>query len=511
MLHDIFRKIGYLIRKSQQPGKLHAEEAEDALLSNQLQRNREIIQSYFGNDLVLREFLCGEKAALLCYIDGLADEKFIGDFVLTPLLRPSPIPKPKLEQLKEKFLSAGDVKEADTLSLLLGSLSAGDCALLLDKEAQTLIISSKGFARRGVEDSTTEMTARGPRESFTENMRTNTALLRRRLKSPDLLFDLTTAGRYSKTDITIAYIRGIAKEEIIREVKRRLATIDVDAVLESGYVEQYIEDAPYSLFATISNSDRPDAVAADLLEGRVAILVDGTPFVLTVPFFFMEAFQGVEDYYTRPYFATFLRILRFISAMIATLLPAIYLSFTTFHQEIIPTKLLFTMVGASANIPFPELLECLLMSFTFEVLREAGKRLPRAVGQSISIVGAIIVGEAAVAAGLVSTPMVIVVSTTAVCSFLIPAHNDAFTLLRFVFIAAAGWMGGVGVLLCFLCLLAHLASLQSFGQPYMAPFFPLRKGDLKDSAVRAPLHDMLARPLTMVKNKRRVGDNYESF
>ncbi|MCL2672498.1 MAG: spore germination protein [Clostridiales bacterium] len=507
MLHDIFRKIGYLIRRSQQPGNAHEEAPDERKLFERLELNKERIQSYYGNDLVLRACNVGSRAALLCYIDGLADEKFIGDFVLVPLLRPWLQQGMRLSHIKEHFLTAGDVKETDALPLLLGSLSAGDCALLLDGEAGALLISSKGYARRGVEDSTTEMTARGPRESFTENMRTNTALLRRRVKSPDLLFDLCSAGRYSKTDITIAYIRGIAQEETVAEVKRRLAKIDVDAVLESGYVEQYVEDAPYSLFATVGNSERPDAVAARLLEGRIAILVDGTPFVLTVPCFFMETFQGVEDYYARPFFATFLRVLRFAAAIVTVLLPALYLSFTIFHQEIIPTKLLFSMVGASANIPFPELLEMLLMSFTFEVLREAGKRLPRAVGQSISIVGAIIVGEAAVSAGLVSAPMVIVVSFTAVCSFMVPAHNDAFTLLRFIFIAAAGWMGGVGVLLCALCLLAHLASLESFGQPYMAPFFPLRRGDLKDSLVRAPLHDMVARPTGMTGNRRRVGGN----
>lgn len=305
-------------------------------------------------------------------------------------------------------------------------------------------------------------------------------------------------GKQTNTDICIVYLKGVINPRLIKEIKRRLNRIDIDAILESGYIEQLIEDNPFTIFSTISNSEKPDAVAAKILEGRAAILVDGTPFVLSVPRVFIECFQSSEDYYSRPYYVSMIRMLRFLCFLISTLAPAVYVALTTFHQELIPTQMLFTMAAAREGIPFPAAVEASIMVITFEILKEAGVRLPRPVGQSISIVGALVIGESAVSAGLIGAPMVIVVAITAVSGFVIPAIGDAIVILRFIYLVLAATMGGVGILVGLLGTFIHLASLRSFGTPFLSPIAPLTASGLKDVFIRAPLWTMFIRPKTIV-------------
>ncbi len=278
------------------------------------------------------------------------------------------------------------------------------------------------------------------------------------------------------------------------EVERRLSNIDTDAILAAGYIEQYIEDAPQSVFQTVWYSEKPDAVAAQLLEGRVAILVDGTPFVLTVPMLFLENFQTTEDYTTRTPSATSLRILRFTSFLISLFAPSLYVALTTFHQELIPSSLLFTMTAAGEGVPFPAVVEVGIMMLTFDILREAGVRMPRPVGQAMSIVGALVMGQAAVQAGIVGAPVVIVVAIAAVASFVVPFVTDALTLLRWALLPLAAVMGSFGVTLGTFAILVHLAALKSFSTNYLAPFAPFQDEGVKDSVIRAPLWSMKTRP-----------------
>lgn len=297
-------------------------------------------------------------------------------------------------------------------------------------------------------------------------------------------------GEKSKTDVCIVYLKSIANPELIKEIKARLNRIKIDAILESGYIEQFIEDAPYSIFPTVSNSEKPDKIVAKLLDGRAAILIDGTPFVLVVPMVFIETFQSVEDYYSRPYLASIMRIIRFLSYIISTLGPALYVALTVFHQELIPTSLLISIAEGRERVPFPAILEAWLMIFTFDILREAGIRLPKAVGQTIGIVGALVLGQASVEAGLISPIMVIVVSATAIASFAVPAQTDSGTILRYIFLALAGIAGGFGVIMGLLVTLIHLTSLRSFGTPYLWPIAPLNLSALKDVFIRMPLWNM---------------------
>jgi len=313
-------------------------------------------------------------------------------------------------------------------------------------------------------------------------------------------------GRETKTQVIITYIENIADPTLIKEVKNRLSRIDIDGVLESGYIEEFIEDHPFSPFPQVLTTERPDVASANLLEGRVAILVDGTPFVLIVPVTLYSLLQAADDYYQRYLIGTLVRWLRYVFLLIALTLPSLYVAILTFHQEMIPTTLLLTIARTREEIPFPALVEALIMEVTFEVLREAGLRLPKQIGSAVSIVGALVIGDAAVNSGLVSAPMVMVVAITGIASFAIPRYNAAiaFRMLRFPMIFLAGTLGLLGIMLGLITIIVHLSTMRSFGVPYLSPFAPMQVSEMKDSLVRAPWWSLRKRPhFTGEYNKHR--------
>jgi spore germination protein KA len=460
-----------------------------------------------SSDIITREFAFGHNRQIkgaLIFIDGLADKVAINENIIKPLVIESRLICPEdrieaddIEIIKTAMLSAGDIEQVTSVNDVVDGCLSGDTIFFINGSPNALIISTKGWATRSIEEPKTEAVVRGPREGFIETLRTNTAMLRRKIKSTDFTLETMVLGKRTKTTVCIAYLKGVVNPQLIEEIRRRLQRIKTDAILESGYIEQFIEDAPFSIFSTVGNSEKPDVVAAKLLEGRAAILVDGTPFVLTVPMVITESFQSAEDYYSRPYFASLIRILRFLAFIISVLAPAAYVAVTTFHQELLPTPLLFTMAAAREGIPFPAVVEALIMGITFEILREAGVRLPRPVGQAVSIVGALVIGEAAVTAGIIGAPMVIIVAVTAVSSFAIPPQTDVGAILRVIFLALSGTMGGFGIMLGLIGVLIHLASLRSFGTPYFSPLVPLTVRDLKDVFIRAPIWAMSTRPRTI--------------
>lgn len=514
MFDKLMRKlyVQRLLRQQslqQQPSVKWTKESGQVPLSTSLRVNIKNLKDLLGasDDIIFREIIVGsqpEQPAVIIHVEGLIDKDRLHNDVLKPIMLESReikelsgTPSQVLERIEKAFLAICNIHRENTIEAVAEAVLTGEAALILDGCDEALLISARGWSARPVQPPETEVVVRGPRDGFTETLRTNTVLLRRRLRTPDLVIESTQLGKYTKTDVSIAYIRGIVNPALVDEVKRRLERIQIDGILESGYVEQFIEDAPYSPFSTVSNSERPDVTAAKLLEGRVAIFVDNTPFVLIVPMLFVESFQIPEDYYSRPWFVTLVRWLRFVAFAISTLGPAIYVALTTFHQELIPTPLLMTMAGAREETPFPAVLEALAMGLIFELLREAGVRLPRQVGQAVSIVGALVIGEAAVSAGLIGSPMVIVVSITAIASFVVPPQIDVGVLIRAFTTILAGVLGAFGITLAVLAILVHLASLRSFGTPYLSPFAPLSPGDLKDALARAPLWAMFTRPRTI--------------
>ena len=472
-------------------------------LSQGLKKNvmqiREILGS--GGDLRIHEFVFADQShkGALIYIDGLVDVRTVTESILMPFLMNPPSGAAdadySIQTIRQAVLCSGDVTASREMSTLINGCLSGYTILLSDGFAEGLLISTKGWEKRSITEPQTESVVRGPREGYTENIRTNTALLRRRIKNPKLRMDPMTIGRQTQTEICIAYIDGVANPALIKTVKSRLSGIRTDSVLDSGYIEEYIEDTPLSIFPTIGHTEKPDVTASRILEGRVAIFVDGSPFVLTAPMLFIESFQTAEDYYIRTIYASMMRLLRYVAFSLAVFAPAIYIALTTFHQELIPPTLLFTIAGAREGTPFPAFIEALIMVFSFEVLREAGLRLPRPVGQAVSIVGALVMGEASVTAGLVGAPMVITMAITAVASFIVSEQNDSASIMRLISMVLATFLGGFGIAMCFLGMLVYLASLRSFGIPYFEGFTPSH--DLQDSFVRIPLWMMAQRPKDM--------------
>lgn len=475
-------------------------------LSKVIGKNIYAMKHFFceDNDFVVREFeipvSSGIRAAIF-YIDGLAGADIINDSILQPLMVESRKAENR-ETLRFKSISSvtdwlvlsGEIEIGTTYGGACDACLVGDCALMIDGFSEFVHINAKGYEKRSITEPQTETVVRGPREGFTEVLRTNTALIRRKLKTTHLRMDMINTGEKSNTALCLTYIDDVANPELVREVKRRLASIDTDAILSSGYIEEFIEDTPLSIFQTINYTEKPDIVAAKLLEGRCALIIDGSPFVLTMPMLFIECFQSPEDYAIRSYFATFLRIIRVIGFFFAIISPGVYVALTAFHQELIPTTLLFTIVAASEDIPFNSMFETAIMLLTFEIIREAGVRLPRPVGQAISIVGALVMGQAAIQAGIVGAPVVIVIAFSAVSTFLVPNLSDIVTLLRWFLLILGSILGGYGIALGLMLILIRLASLESFGSVYLYPFAPFNIRDMKDSIIRMPLWRMHTRP-----------------
>ncbi|WHY74892.1 spore germination protein [Fictibacillus enclensis] len=478
-------------------------------LSSDLNKNLEVLRSLYEDsfDVVFQTFLVGGnlKAALI-YIEGLSNVDELHDNVLAPLMeeRQGIAPSPKAI-IKER-LHLSKLKEFKTIDDCIENISTGNPVLFVEQEDLGFALGLSQWQQRSIEEPTAESLVRGPREGFVETLGVNTSMLRRKIKSPDLKMKSMKIGRYTSTNVVIAYIKGLADQSLIKEIENRLQRIDIDSVLESGYIEELIEDNPRSPFPQLINTERPDTAASNLLEGRVVILVDGTPFVLIAPIGFFSLLQSPEDYYQRFIVSSSIRLLRMLFMGISLVLPALYVGVTTYHQEMVPTSLLISVAASRESVPFPAFVEALLMEITFEALREAGVRLPKQIGAAVSIVGALVIGEAAVSAGLVSAPMVIVVAITGISSFMMPHYTQgmALRLLRFPLILLAATLGLLGIMLGIITIVIHLCTLRSFGLPYLTPVAPLSGSGLKDTFFRVPWWMMDTRPhLTGKFNKNR--------
>lgn len=483
-------------------------------LSKSLEVNIEYFKALFNNDtdIIYRYFSLGDKkvSAAVILIDGFVDKKSLQKNILTPLMRAKYPGGDILKIIQEHLLSMEDIEEENNVEKLEEALLNGKIILLIDGHDTAITISAQKWDMRGIEEPITEAVVRGPREGFNENLKTNITLIRRRLRTVELRVESLKIGKISKTNIAILYLENIATDDLVNEVKNRIKRIEIDGILESNYIEELISDAPLSPFPTVEHTERPDKVAACLLEGRVAILTDNTPFALIVPATFFQFLQASEDYYGSYVISTPIRWIRFLALFISLFLPSLYIAATTFHPEMIPTQLAVAIAAQREGVPFPAIVEALLMEISFELLREAGIRLPKTVGQTISIVGALVIGNAAVAAGIVSPAMVIIVAFTGIASFMIPSYAFEFTfrLLRFPMMIIASMFGFYGIILMAMAILLHLTSLRSFGVPYMSPLAPTDVKDLKDTLIRAPWWTMKHRPTHIgKKNEKREGDN----
>jgi spore germination protein KA len=468
-------------------------------LSENIEENIKKLEMALGNsdDLSIRRLTVSTKNVVIIHIEGIVDDQSITENVISPIIQLNRENHPfkSAKELADKMvqmISVASIEFIFNWSELLDNILAGDTVILLNDSTKAITLGTKKIQSRSITEPTTQTVIKGPKDSFTENISTNISLIRSRIQNAKLRVKLTKVGSVTKTDVGIMYIEGIADHNIVMEAMNRIEKIKIDSILEGNYIEEAVRDTRKTIFPLMESSERPDVVAANLIEGKISIIIQGTPFVLILPVYFIQLFQSPEDYYENNVFSSFLRLIRIGAFLLNMYASAIYLALITHHQGLIPTTLMVTLMAQRERVPFPAIIELLLMELAFEILREAGVRMPRAIGPAVSIVGALILGQAAVEAGFVSAAIVIIVATSAINSFTLPNTNivNVARGLRFLIIFSSAFIGFYGILLFTLCILVHLCSLRSFGVPYFAPFAPFRKGDQKDSLVRFPVSSL---------------------
>ena len=476
---------------------------EKLVVSSSLEDNKRYLEKIYSlpknKDIILREFYIALETplkAFVLFIDGLADKEIINNSILKPLMvlldEETEIEgNEAATYIKEHLLPGHDVLALEKYRQILDFVNYGNTAIFIEGCAQCLVIETKGWDRRSVGKPEVEQVIMGPHEAFNETLRSNTALIRKALRNENLITEMVKVGSRNKIDVAIMYLEDLTNPQLVAEVKRRIASIDTDYVGVSGVLEQFIEDEPFRLSPQILTTERPDRVVSFLVEGHITVIIDGGPQALIVPATIFSLLHSSEDYYLRMPYGNFLRILRVFALFIAILTPSIYVSIVTFHQEMIPTELLLAIAASRATVPFPTIFEVFAMEFAFELIREAGVRVPGVIGNTIGIVGALILGQAAVQAGIVSPILIIIIAITGLASFAIPNYSISFSFRgrRFIFTILAAFFGFFGIAGGLFLFLLSLVNMKSFGVPFLAPVSPKTKTG-PDVVLRGPVWSM---------------------
>ncbi|MDR7865732.1 MAG: spore germination protein [Sporomusaceae bacterium] len=459
-----------------------------------------------SDDIRFREFWAAplQLKATLVFLEGMVDEATINEHVIEKLTRPSAVPASGPQQsgladtVRHTFLTTASVAVENRMEAVVNRILAGNAALFVDTLAAGIVVATRKVEARAIAEPDTEAEIRGPRDGFTEELRVNITLIRRRIKNPNLVVGKRTVGRRSQTDIAVVYFRGIADFKLVGEVEKRLQNITIDIPAPSG-IHGLFEDSPFSIFPTVLDTERPDRVVSLLAEGKVGILIDGTPYCCVAPTTFTDFFKSGDDYYEKWLPAALIRFTRYVTAFFALTMPALYVAITSFHPGLLPMPLTLTVGTSREGVPFPTFIEAFIMEGLLEIMQEAGIRLPKLIGPAVSIVGGLVIGEAAVRAGLVSPPLVIVTSFTAIATFSISSYRMGLPLrlLRVPLMILAAGMGMFGVMWGLIAIAIHLSILESFGEPYLAPLTPRSSAhlsDLKDTVALLPATRMSERP-----------------
>lgn len=480
-------------------------EDQSTLLTESLLENLVYFRQQFDGsaDLTIREIeVAGTKGAIIT-IEGMINKQVFATSVVNPIMQAEYWETgawEKYEYLRDSVLSTTEQVQVPTFEEAFKLAMSGFAVIALDGVDVMLAIGVQGFSFRGVSEPTNEMMQRGSREGLVEPLRINMTLIRRRLKNPKLKFEMMTVGSVSKTDVCLCYLRDAVSPEVLKELRERIHKVDLETLMSSGYLSPYLEEkGDLSMFSSVGTSERPDTICGKIAEGRVAILVDGTPNALIVPYLFVEYFQTLDDYALRPYYATFTRWLKYFAFFMATLLPGLYVAIGTFNPELFPGELLNKIATAIASTPFSLMMEALVIHFIYEIMREAGLRLPKPLGHAVSIVGALVIGDTAISAGLIGATTLMVVALTAICSYVIPNLYEPIAILRLAFIVVGGTMGIWGIMLLFSAVLVNLCGKSNFGVPFSAPISPFSMFGMRDVAVRAGWKT-LSKKLNMVQS-----------
>lgn len=474
----------------------------------------ETIKNLNGNsgDIVTRIIEKNKNRVGYIYLESVSSDDKVSDFLNKAIIN---LDKKKFFDsfytLIKNSIFNSNMKTCDNYSDMFYYLASGFTVIVVDDYKKAIVIETRANLDRGVVESSSETIVRGPKDSFTENHNKNLGLIRKRIKDPNLYFKDTTIGRRSKTKVTVAFIKDIAPNHKVNRILKDLANIDIDAIIDSGYIRELIEKDQRTLFPKVISTERPDLACTSLLNGKIVILVENTPFVLIIPAVLSDFFHSPEDYYQKPFNVSFGRILRMICFFLALITPALYIALMTFNQEIIPDKLLISLAIQRESVPFSTAIEVLIFVITFEVLREADIHSPTFSGSAMNVVGALILGDAAVAAGIVSPIVIIVVATTSICEIVFYDVDviDAIREWRLLFIVAATFMGIIGFILAFIIFIARLASLECIGTPYLTPISPINIRSLTDSIIRISRKRLKNRPTYLTNNIKRMGEKDE--
>lgn len=467
----------------------------------------EIFRGIFIKDAILRTRRVTAKNGMafgLLYFDGMVNNQIINESIMRALILLEEEPwSDKAAFVSERVLFSGDVKVNTKTDDVIRSVLYGDAVLLIDGCDKALTINTKGWRTRGISEPENERILEGPREGFDEAAMFNVAMIRRKLLTPDFSVEMMRIGRRTDTYVFICYLASLTDEKILNELKRRLEKIDIDGVLDTNYINEHIRDSASSFFKTTGTTERPDIVAANLLEGRIALVVDGTPVVLTLPYLFSENFQSDEDYYTNYKMATVSRILRILSFILSISFPGLYLSLTSFHSSLLPSAFALSVAESRIGVPFSPTAECIALIIIFEILKEAGLRMPQSVGHALSIVGGLVVGQAAVEAKIVSAPLLIAVALSGISGLMVPKLRTAVFFCRIIITLLAALFGLYGVLIGLSIMLCHIVSLKSFSVDYTGSLDRITNESTKDTVRRVSWRDMLTRPNIQRKNRKR--------
>ncbi|MBE5756292.1 MAG: spore germination protein [Clostridiales bacterium] len=469
-------------------------------LSTSLDKNLKILKKEFTSfDVIFHDITLKNGKGVLIFIDSLTDKMLLSKTVLSPLSNQSITDEKKVE----KLLLNAELKKVKELLEGIDTITNGNALLIIDGLTTAFSVGAKRIEKRAITEPPTSVVLKGPREGFVEDITCNLSLLRRRLKTPKFQIENLSIGKQSKTTVCICYIKGIVKKGLPKKIREKLKSFEIDAILDSSYITRLISEHSHALFKQIGTTEKPDVLVSKLLEGRLAIIVDGSPMALTLPYMLLEDFQSPEDYYTSVYKTNFARLIRVISVFLSLALPSFYVSAQLFHLQLIPLPFLLTIVNSIKGIPLSPSLEMFFTLLIFEILNESSLRMPKYVGMVVSIVGGLVLGETAVNAGIISAPALMIIALSGICLYTVPDLLQTFSILRFLFLVIAGTLGGYGLVLGLASLLIYMVSFETFETPLLAPFSPLVKKDLKDSFYKETLISLNKRP-TVLKSKNKT-------
>lgn len=474
-------------------------------MQKNLQQNIDIIKAKLGNsdELICKEITCGKTKMAIFYILGLCDTASLSYFVISPIMSYGK-DITELQVLQKQVLTLGETTEEEKLENIISNILKGKGVLLVDGIDKCLVLAIDKYKERAIDEPPTSSVIKGPRSGFVENLKTNLSELRKILASKSFRTINLKVGKHTDTMVSIVYIDGIADKTVVSDVKKRIQAINIDGVIDSNYITGFLEQRPNSMFKQIGNSEKPDVVSARLLEGRVAIIVDGSPIVLTVPFIYVEDLQSGDDYYSNNVRAGFVRWIRIFSIFISILVPGLYIAIVMHHYKAIPLKFLITIVNTTKGLPLTPFAEILFVLILFEILYEASLRMPKYLGLALSIVGALILGDTAVKAGLISPPSVMIVAISGLTIYCVPDEASQLYLLRMLFTLAGAMLGFFGISILMIFVMVYLCDFDSYGSAYFAPLAPFVDSDIKDAFYKADITNVKHRPMSIKNNKKNL-------